>query len=61
MLECDACFEDLRCLDRAQALVRELLGPQAPFRDRIRRALSRVEVARAGSAGSAPVEDADLA
>ena len=41
MLECDACFQDLKCLDRAGILIREFLDSPAAVSDRVRDALRR--------------------
>jgi len=39
LLECEACFTDLKCLDRSRALIQEFLGPRSDVRDRVRGAL----------------------
>ena len=39
LLGCEDCFQDLKCLDRAGALLREFTEPASPVRDRLRRLL----------------------
>ena len=39
LLDCDACFEDLKTLDRARTLIREALNADSPVLERIRSSL----------------------
>ncbi len=40
VLECGACFQDLQCLDRTRALLREVAGSSSDVCDRLRQGLA---------------------